>query len=148
VIIFDLFGRFFWATTLTPTERGLIQKDFFVFITASVEMARRAFWAFFRVEFETLSNAEQYRTFDFVPQLSTGRSILTEQPSPADDASVTSEYDSTPLKLRSPSPVISPIINVPVKRRATLSPSAQSQRQGGAGVLSEHDIEQGHFSVQ
>jgi hypothetical protein len=147
VIIFDLFGRFFWATTLTPTERGLIQKDFFVFITASVEMARRAFWAFFRVEFETLSNAEQYRTFDFVPQLSTGRALFSEQHSPADDASVTSEYDSTPLKLRPASPVISPTINVPVKRRA-LSPMAQSQRQGGAGVLSEHDIEQGHFSVQ
>jgi len=144
VIIFDLFGRFFWATTLTPTERGLIQKDFFVFITASVEMARRAFWAFFRVEFETLSNAEQYRTFDFVPQLSTGR--YSEQHStPTDDASVTSEYDSTPLKLRSASPVVSPTINVPVKRRI-LSPVAQSQREGG--MLSEHDVEQGHFSVQ
>jgi hypothetical protein len=69
-IILDLFGRFFWAFTLE--QSSLIRPDFFVIVVSSVEIARRAMWGFFRVEYETLSNYEQYRQFDLVPKLSTG----------------------------------------------------------------------------
>jgi hypothetical protein len=67
-IILNLFGRFFWAFTLEQST--FIRPDFFVIIVASVEIARRAMWGFFRVEYETLSNYEQYRQFALVPKLS------------------------------------------------------------------------------
>jgi hypothetical protein len=67
-IVLDLFGRFFWAFTLEQTS--LIRPDFFVIVISTVEIARRAMWGFFRVEYETLSNYEQYRQFDLVPKFS------------------------------------------------------------------------------
>jgi len=48
-----------------------MKDDYSVIMVSSIEIFRRAMWAFFRVENEVVSNLENYRDYNFrVPNLS------------------------------------------------------------------------------
>jgi len=68
-IVFDFLLRFFWALSISPKNLLLLRHEYWILIVSVVEIFRRCFWAFFRVENEALSNLERYRAIDFVPPL-------------------------------------------------------------------------------
>jgi len=69
-IIFDFLLRYFWILTLFSFWSQGIVDEYAYFILSLLEMFRRGFWSYFRVENEVVSNIEDYRHFNFpVPTL-------------------------------------------------------------------------------
>lgn len=67
-IVFDFFGRFFWAVTMIPnTMFSQMESQFVVVISSSVEIIRRSWWAVLRLENEMINNYEGYRNILKVP---------------------------------------------------------------------------------
>ena len=59
----NLVGRIFWALTFLPMTffTNIDYAQYVVLVSGSVEILRRALWAIFRLENETLNNYEGYR---------------------------------------------------------------------------------------
>jgi len=75
MIIGDAFLRLFWISLLFAYK--FADDLMYESLTAFVEVVRRSFWAYFRVELEAVANYEDYRTILVVPPLNTK---VSEQP--------------------------------------------------------------------
>eukprot|EP00698_Gefionella_okellyi_P025374 TRINITY_DN925_c0_g1_i2.p1 TRINITY_DN925_c0_g1~~TRINITY_DN925_c0_g1_i2.p1 ORF type:complete len:457 (-),score=56.42 TRINITY_DN925_c0_g1_i2:10-1380(-) len=94
-IITDLVARFFWSLSISPTVQ-LLPDAYLTPLLAFIEIVRRSQWAIFRLEWETLSNFEQYRSTQFVPLFSMEQqtvqvSRISRPPAPAP---ITAELES------------------------------------------------------
>lgn len=67
-IVADLFLRFSWTLTLIPPRSSRDWLPRYVApITMVLELFRRTFWSFFRLENEHLRNTQGFRRVDFIP---------------------------------------------------------------------------------
>ncbi|TDH66558.1 uncharacterized protein CCR75_006087 [Bremia lactucae] len=66
-IVFDLFLRFAWTLTLIPPRGATWLPLYLQPFTMVVELFRRTFWSFFRLENEHLRNTQGFRRVDFIP---------------------------------------------------------------------------------
>ena len=69
VIFVDIVLRFMWVLTLLPPQSGLSFElpQYLTAVTMALELTRRTFWGFFRLENEHRSNTNHYRRVKFVP---------------------------------------------------------------------------------
>ncbi|KAI9917628.1 hypothetical protein PsorP6_013011 [Peronosclerospora sorghi] len=67
-MVADLFLRFAWTLTLVP-PRGAVRwlPLYLQPVTMVLELFRRTFWSFFRLENEHLRNTQGFRRVDFIP---------------------------------------------------------------------------------
>lgn len=67
-IVADLFLRFAWTLTLIPPRSSRDWLPRYVApVTMVLELFRRTFWSFFRLENEHLRNTQGFRRVDFIP---------------------------------------------------------------------------------
>lgn len=67
-IVADLFLRFSWTLTLIPPRSSRDWLPRYVApVTMVLELFRRTFWSFFRLENEHLRNTQGFRRVDFIP---------------------------------------------------------------------------------
>jgi len=68
-IAMDLVLRFMWVTSLLPPSSGaaFALPAYLYSLQVILELFRRTFWGFFRLENEHRSNVNRYRRVDFVP---------------------------------------------------------------------------------
>lgn len=66
-IVSDLFLRFAWTLTLIPPGSSKSLPLYFQPFTMVLELVRRTFWSFFRLENEHLRNTQGFRRVDFIP---------------------------------------------------------------------------------
>eukprot|EP00698_Gefionella_okellyi_P025524 TRINITY_DN9388_c0_g1_i1.p1 TRINITY_DN9388_c0_g1~~TRINITY_DN9388_c0_g1_i1.p1 ORF type:complete len:635 (-),score=124.84 TRINITY_DN9388_c0_g1_i1:794-2497(-) len=74
-IVTDLIARFFWAISISPTLQ-LLPDAYLTPLVAFIEIVRRTQWSIYRLEWETLSNFEQYRGTQFVPVMAMAQEHL------------------------------------------------------------------------
>ncbi|DBA02069.1 TPA: hypothetical protein N0F65_000316 [Lagenidium giganteum] len=66
-ILADLFLRFSWTLTLIPPRSSGWLPLYLQPFTMVLELFRRTFWSFFRLENEHLRNTQGFRRIDFIP---------------------------------------------------------------------------------
>lgn len=66
-IVADLFLRFSWTLSLVPPNTSSTLPLYLQPFTMVLELFRRTFWSFFRLENEHLRNTQGFRRVDFIP---------------------------------------------------------------------------------
>jgi len=74
-MVFDFFARLIWIPQIWFSKLFDDTQAYPIAIFALIEIIRRSIWVFFRIEWEVMSNFENYRVIDFVPRLAAKSTI-------------------------------------------------------------------------